>query len=334
MIKSNSYRRILVTGATGFIGRALCLELAKQGNVVHALCRNPQHPFLIKHPLIIPFKGDITDQQSLLNACKGCGQIYHTAALAKMWNRDKNKFYTVNVEGTRNVLEAARISNAEKIVHTSSCGVIGPTIKYPMNENDPRIMGYPIHYERTKYLAEILIQQYVKKGINIVIVNPSRVYGEGPVTDSNTTGKMITQYLKGKWHIIPGNGEQVANYVYLEDVVNGHFAAMQNGIAGERYILGGEDISFNQFFNQLQSISDKPCKLYNIPQKIIQFYSRLEQLKTTLTGLPPNFLPEFADRLNYDQKYISDKAVEHLGYTITSFDEGLRKTIRYYQSLN
>lgn len=122
--------------------------------------------------------------------------------------------------------------------------------------------------------------------------------------------------------------------MYLDDVVNGHIAAMQKGIAGERYILGGQDVSFNHFFNQLQLSSVKVYKLYNIPQKIIKFYSRLEQVKTKLTGLPPLFLPEFADRLNYDQKYISNKAVQELGYTITSFKEGMGKTIQYYQSLN
>ena len=326
--------KVTVTGATGFIGRKLCFALAQKGITVHALCRNIQHPLLVQHKNIIPFKGDITDTKSLLHSMHGCEQVYHAAALAKMWTRNKKEFYTINVEGTKNVLEAAQISTVKKIVHTSSCGVIGPTYKYPMNEDDPRIMGYPIHYERTKYLAELLVQEYVQKGLNIVIVNPSRVYGEGPVTESNTVGKMITKYLKGKWRIVPGNGEQVANYVYLDDVVNGHIAAMQKGIAGERYILGGEDVSFNHFFNQLQYSSIKAYKLYNIPQKIIKFYSRLEQVKTKLTGLPPLFLPEFADRLNYDQKYISNKAVQELGYTITSFKEGMGKTIQYYQSLN
>jgi dihydroflavonol-4-reductase/farnesol dehydrogenase len=324
--------KVSVTGATGFIGRKLCLELAQSGTIVHALCRNENHPLLIKHSNIIVFKGDITDSQSLLLAMEGCEQVYHTAAMAKMWCRDKNEFHKVNVEGTKNVLEAAQTLGVKKVVHTSSCGVIGPTHKYPLTEADPRIIGFPIAYERTKFLAELVVKEYVQKGMNIVIVNPSRVYGEGPITDSNTVGKMVRGYLKGKWRIVPGDGKQVANYVYVDDVVKGHIAAMEKGVTGERYILGGEDISFEQFFNEVTAISQKKYRLYQIPLLWIKLYSRMDKLKTLLTGLPPVLLPEFADRLTYDQRYRSRKAEAHLGYTITPFKQGLANTIHYFQT--
>lgn len=326
--------KVLVTGATGFIGRRLCLALAQQGWQVYALCRNPHHPFLISHPGIIPVKGDITDRNSLEAAMQQCAQVYHTAALAKMWCRDRNDFYRVNVEGTNNVMEIAKQKGVQKIVHTSTCGVIGPTFKSPMTENDPRITGFPIDYERTKYLAELAVNEYVKQGMDIVMVNPSRVYGEGPITGSNTVGKMVSSYLIGKWHIVPGDGSQVSNYVYVNDVVYGHIAAMEKGAAGSRYILGGEDISFDYFFQELQSLSGKTYRLHRVPQKLIRLYSRLEKFKATLTGMPPVFLPEFAERLNFHQKYSSNKAVQELGYTITPFKEGLEKTIRYFQMQN
>jgi len=324
--------KVMVTGATGFIGRKLCRALAQKGKTVHALCRNEHHPLLIPHTNIIPIKGDITDSKSLLHAMQGCEQVYHTAALAKMWSRNKDEFYKVNIEGTKNVLEAAQTAGVHKVVHTSTCGVIGPTHKYPMTESDPRITGFPIAYERTKYLAELLVQEYVQKGMNIVIVSPSRVYGEGPITDSNTVGKVVSGYLKGKWRIIPGDGRQVANYVYVDDVVNGHIAAMEKGITGNRYILGGEDISFEHFFKEVQAISRKKYKLYNIPQRWIKLYSHIEELKTSLTGIPPVLLPEFADRLEYDQRYSSCKAEAQLGYTITPFKQGIANTIHYFQT--
>jgi nucleoside-diphosphate-sugar epimerase len=163
-------------------------------------------------------------------------------------------YHETNVTGTRNVLEtAAKTCGVQKLVYTSTCGVWGPTIKHPMTETDPRITGFPIAYERTKYLAELEVQKFVKQGLPVVIVNPSRVYGEGPITDSNTVGKMVSGYLKGTWRFIPGNGEQVANYAFLDDVVAGHIAAMDRGVIGERYILGGHDISFNDFFKTLQA---------------------------------------------------------------------------------
>jgi nucleoside-diphosphate-sugar epimerase len=260
---------------------------------------------------------------------QGCKQVYHTAALAKMWCRDKQEYYKVNVKGTQNVLDVAIKMGIRKIVYTSTCGVWGPTLKYPMTENDPRIVGFPIDYERTKYLAELEVMAYAKQGLNVVTVNPSRVYGKGPVTDSNTVSKMVKGYLNGTWRFIPGDGNSIANYAYLDDVVNGHIAAMEKGLGGERYILGGEDISFNMFFDTLKHISGKNKTMIKLPQKLIEAYSHIESAKAKLTGLAPVFLPEFADRLKYDQKYSSQKAIDHLNYHITPFAEGLAQTIHY-----
>ncbi|NCD69581.1 NAD-dependent epimerase/dehydratase family protein [Mucilaginibacter agri] len=321
--------KILVTGATGFIGRSLSLSLAQSGLKVVALCRNTDHPYLIDHPNITPIKGDILDVPGLKNAVIGIDQVYHTAALAKMWCRNKDDYYNINVIGTRNLLNAAGEAGVKRIVYTSTCGVWGPTIKHPMHEDDPRIDGFAIDYERTKYLAEIEARKFAEQGLDVVTVNPSRVYGEGPVTDSNTVGKMVSGYLKGRWRIIPGKGEQVANYAYLDDVVKGHIAAMELGVSGQRYILGGEDVSFNTFFNTLQYVSGMEYGMVKIPQKLIEAYSRAEWLKATITGIPPVFLPEFAERLKRDQKYSSQKAISQLNYHITPFEEGLARTINY-----
>jgi len=325
--------KVLVTGATGFIGRQLTLALATAGYDVKALCRNTDHPYLIKHKNIEPVLGNILYKQSLARAMQGCSQVYHTAAIAKMWCRNPDDYHETNVNGTHIVLETAGLTGVKKVVYTSTCGVWGPTIKHPMTETDPRVTGFPIAYERTKYLAELEVQNFIKQGMQVVTVNPSRVYGQGPVTDSNTVGKMISGYLRGKWRIIPGSGEQVANYAFLDDVVAGHIAAMDKGISGERYILGGHDISFNDFFKTLQQVSGKQLGLIRIPLKAIKLYSRLQWLKTRLTGLPPVFLPEFAERLKYDQKYCSNKAVTHLDYNITPFADGLHKTVDYIKGI-
>jgi nucleoside-diphosphate-sugar epimerase len=323
---------IMVTGSTGFIGRELCLHLASQGHVVHALCRSEHHPLLPLHTNIIPFVGDILNSGSLQNAMNGCEQVYHTAALAKLWTKVASDFFRVNVVGTRNVLETAVASKVKRIVHTSTCGVWGPTLKYPVSENDPRIAGFPIAYERTKFLAELEVKAACTKGLDVVIVNPSRVYGKGPVTESNTVGKMVSAYVKGRWRINPAGGKQVSNYAYLDDVVRGHVAAMEKGIMGERYILGGEDISYNQFFHQVGEAAGRNYRLVNVSAAAIKWYSRVEWLKTTLTGLPPFLLPEFADRLRFDQRYSSQKAMRDLGYTITPFDKAIRDTVAYFQT--
>jgi len=322
----------MITGATGFIGRRLAWQLAENGHIVHALCRNAEHPFLVSHPRIKVFTGDILDGASLRRSMAGCEQLYHTAAMARMWCRNRNEFYEVNVLGTRHVLEAAREMAIAKVVHTSSCGVLGPTIRLPMTELGPRIVGFPIDYERTKYLADIETQQFSAEGMNIVTVYPSRVFGLGPVTESNTVGKIVAAYLKGRWRIIPGHGRQLCNYAYLDDVVQGHIAAMEKGRSGEGYILGGEDISYNEFFQLLAEVSGRRRRLIRLSRKLIRAFGLMESIKAGITGLPPKFLPELADRLAFDQRYSSAKAMAELDYQITPFLTGLEKTVHFLKA--
>ncbi|RZM30544.1 MAG: SDR family NAD(P)-dependent oxidoreductase [Pedobacter sp.] len=331
-VAPNKYLRVLVTGASGFIGRKLCLTLAEMGYEVTALCRDVNHPYLIRHHNIDFIKGDVLEPESLEKAMKGCYQVYHTAAMAKMWCKNDQDFYDVNVLGTRNVLSCALKLDVDRVVHTSTCGVWGPTLNLPVCENDPRAVGFPISYERTKYLAELQVKEFVKLGLEVVIVNPSRVYGEGPITDSNTVSKMVDGYIRGTWHFIPGDGKAIANYAFVDDVVAGHIAAMQNGRNGERYILGGEDVSFNGFFKTLKEITGKRRKLYKVPLGIIKAFSLVESIKSRLFNLTPYFLPEFADRLRCNQQYSSQKAAAELNYQITPFSVGIGKTINHFKN--
>jgi nucleoside-diphosphate-sugar epimerase len=328
---ADKYIKVLVTGASGFIGRKLCFSLAEMGYQVVGLCRNTSHPFLIQHRNIQFVKGDVLDEGSLLKAMKDCYQVYHTAAMAKMWCRKEEDFYDVNVVGTRNVLSCALRFGVQRVVHTSTCGVWGPTLNLPVSENDPRAVGFAISYERTKYLAEIEVKEFVQRGLEVVIVNPSRVYGDGPITDSNTVSKMVRGYLRGTWKFIPGDGKSIANYAFVDDVVNGHISAMQNGSNGERYILGGEDVSFNGFFKILKQITGMKRSLYKIPVQLIKAFSLFELAKMKLFNLTPYFLPEFADRLKCNQQYSSLKAIRELDYRITPFAVGLNKTVNHFQ---
>lgn len=330
---ANKYLTVLVTGASGFIGRKLTFSLAEMGYHVLALCRNKHHPYLLPHRNIDFIEGDILDTNSLDRILKNCYQVYHTAALAKMWCKNEDEFFKVNVLGTRNIMKCALNAGVEKLVHTSTCGIWGPTINLPACETDPRTSGFQITYERTKYLAELEVQKFMNKDLEVVIVNPSRVYGEGPLTGSNTVGRIINAYLNGTWHFIPGDGKAITNYAYLDDVVSGHISAMQNGIAGERYILGGEDISFTSFFNSLGKISRKDKHLYKIPLNVIKAYSHIEKLKALFLGTEPFFLPEFAERLKCNQQYSSAKAMTELNYQITPFLTGLERTINSIQQL-
>ena len=319
--------KIFITGATGYIGNNLAKKLANDGNILHALCRN-ENTNLLSHSNIKIFKGDITDRQSIEKAMQDCEQVYHLAAYARVWSKDPSIFYKLNVEGLKNVLDAARNFSIKKIVFTSTAGTLGPSGSRPVKEDDKRI-GEPFtEYEVTKTQAEILCKEYCNKfGMHIVMVNPPRIYGHGIITESNAVTRLIKLYMAGKWKIIPGDGKRTGSYVYIDDVVNGHILAMQNGRSGERYILGGENVSYNNFFELLAKITGKKISLIKLPVSAMMLAGNAIQLYSKITGKPPLLTPPWIKKYHHNWSLSSDKAKQELGYTYISLEEGLRKTV-------
>lgn len=322
--------QIFITGATGYIGNILANRLANEGNTVHALSRSPSKNHLLDHPNIKIFDGDITDPWSVEKAMQNCGQVYHLAAYARVWSKDPADFYRLNVEATKNVLEAARKVGVKRIVFTSTAGVLGPSGKKPVKEDDARIGEVMNDYEATKTEAETLCGQYVKDyGMDIVIVNPPRVYGPGVESESNAVSKLIKLYLKGKWRIMPGDGKRTGSYVHVDDVVNGHILAMQKGRTGERYILGGENASYQEFFDTLGKITGRKLRLYNLPVPLMLLVGYAMMFRTKLTGKPPLVTPVWVKKYFYNWSLSSQKAQEELGYNYRPLDEGLRQTVEW-----
>lgn len=329
---TKSGNAILVTGATGFIGQRLAHHLAELGETVHVLIRNINATQFLQHPLIKIFKGDIEDIESVRHAMRGCNRVYHVAGLVRFAILDTSLFYRVNVEGTRNVLEAARGLGIEKVVFTSTTGVIGPSLTMPMSEDDPRITGYDNHYEITKHLAEVVVREFYEQGVQAVIVSPSRVYGPGITTYSNGVNRFILGFIKKKFAVIPICDDVTANYVYIDDVVKGHVLAMQSGIAGEKYILGGENISFRDFTNVIRTQSGIKGVFIKIPKSLIKAGASGVQIKAWILRQAPELTPRVVDRLFQNFSFSSDKAVRDLGYIITPFSEGIQKTIAHLKT--
>jgi farnesol dehydrogenase len=331
-----THMKIFITGATGYIGNNLALRLANEGNTVHALCRNAAKQQLLQHDNIKLFDGDITDAVSIEKAMQGCEQVYHLAAFARVWAKDPSVFYKLNVDGTRNVLNAARANNISRIVFTSTGGVLGPSKDKPVTEDDARIGDVFNEYEDSKTKAEALCKQYVSDyNMHIVIVNPPRVYGPGIESESNAVSKLIKLYIKGKWKIIPGDGKRTGSYVYVDDIVNGHILAMQKGRAGERYILSGVNASYNQFFAMLAKATNKKVTLYNLPVVLMMVAGRCMMLYTKLTGRSPLLTPPWIKKYFYDWSLSCEKAQRELGYTYISLEEGMQKTVDWVkQQLN
>lgn len=319
--------KILITGATGYIGHKLAMEAARRNYTVHILVRDLQSPLLPVHPNIIAFKGDITDKESVIAAMKDCDKVMHAAAIAKLSAKDNSIFYSVNVEGTRNMLDAALASGIKKFVFTSSGAVIGPSGKYPMSENDPRIIAFENDYEISKHWAEELVKGYCRRGLFAVIVAAPRVYGPGHECNGNTMNVMLKKILTTKIAFMPTCDDIVANYAFVDDVVNGHFLAMEKGLGGEKYILGGENLSYRSFFQTIKNVADNRIKLIRIPTLFIKIWSFLYMTLCALFKKETHISPKVIDRLVQNRALTSDKAIRQLGYSITPFAQGIQETI-------
>ncbi|RZT95768.1 farnesol dehydrogenase [Ancylomarina subtilis] len=320
---------ILITGATGFIGTRLTLKLAEEGHCVHALYRSEEKAKAIAHPNVSLFKGDITDYRSIEKAVKSCEVIFHMAAYARVWAKDSDTFNRINVQGTVNVMDAAQKEGVRKIVFTSTAGVLGPSFAERVSENTERTTKYFSEYEMTKALAEEKMSEYIRKGLEIVVVNPTRVYGPGILSESNGVTKMIKLYFEGKFRWIPGNGKSIGNYVYVDDVVEGHILALEKGRSGERYILGGQNISYNSFFEQLAGLTGRKLRMIKLSLSLMLGTSYLFLLRTKILGTPPLITPNWVERFLHNWEVSSDKAIKELGYHITPLDIGLRKTLNW-----
>jgi farnesol dehydrogenase len=273
--------------------------------------------------------GDITDARSIRPALENVDRVYHLAAYARLWARDASVFYRFNVKGTENVLNEAKKSGVSKIVYTSTAGVIGPSKDRPMTEADPRITGFFNLYEQTKSEAEALAMEYAGRGLNICILNPSRIYGPGLDTGSNPVTKIIELYMKGKWKLIPGNGNDIGSYPYVDDVVDGHISAMDKGRPGERYILGGVNVTFNELMAAIKRYSGIEKKLRHVPFPVLNGVSYLMLWNAKLTGRYPMITPDWVAKYKYDWALNSSKAVNELGYTIRPLEEGIRETVEW-----
>lgn len=324
--------KILITGATGYIGHQLALYAAKKGYHVHALVRNPNADNRPLHPNITFFKGDIMNYLSVVRAAQGCRYIMHAAALAQMWHKDRSLFYRVNVEGTRHVLEAALHTGVQKLVFTSSCAVLDAAEKYPVKADEPRTTGFNNDYEVSKYCAEELVKAYHQKGLFTVVVRPSRVYGPGPDTQGNPINKLVRNVIRRGIAFMPADKAVYGNYAFIDDVVYGHFRALHDGINGQHYNLGGENLSYQKFFETIGQYAGKKIKLVPLPKTFLKGWAGFVWALHFIAGRHTNLTPKVVTRLFQNRAVCCQKSVAELGYNITPFQQGIQQTILHLQT--
>ncbi len=323
--------RILVTGATGFVGGVLVRELIKDGeHEIRALVRKDSNISNIQRldGLEITF-GDLRDKESLKKALKGCRGLYHAAAHNALWARDSRIFYDVNVRGTQNILEAAREEGVEKVVYTSSIRALGIPQKGTLANEETEFNCWHIkdHYMKSKYLAEQVCLEMAEKGLPVVIVNPTGPVGPGDIRPT-PTGKSIVDFLNGK---LPGYLDGGFNLIDVEDVAKGHILAFQKGRIGERYILGNRNISMKEFFLLLERISKVPAPKMRIPYPLALTAASALELSSKITRKPS---PLTIARVQIISKYIyfdCSKAIRELGLPQTPIELSLEKAVRWFR---
>jgi len=316
------------TGSTGFIGGKLVAKLVRQGHAVRALVRPTSKREGLEGERITAVEGDIRDQSSLQKGMEGCSAVFHLAAYAKNWARDPRTFFELNVEGTRNVLRAARLVGVERVVLTSTMVTLGPTPPGVVgDESMPRITPrFFTEYEESKTIAEREALRAAADGLPVVVVNPTRVYGPGRLTEGNSVTVMIDLYDRGRFPALLAGGANVGNYALVDDLVRGHILAMEKGRVGERYILGGENVSLRELFDLVDEVTETRHLRFNLPPRLAKAYGRLEEKKAEWFGVYPRITPGWVETFLQEWAYSSAKAERDLGYTITPLEEGIRLT--------
>jgi dihydroflavonol-4-reductase len=320
-----------VTGATGFLGSHVARVLADQGAQLRLLVRPTSNLRNLQGLKAETTTGDLRDAASLEKAMSGCDAVFHVAADYRLWVRDPNEMYRSNVEGTRAILEAARKNNVQRVVYTSSVATIGFTAKgYPADEDSPVSLPDMIgHYKRSKFIAEQIAMEAGRRGQHVVTVNPTTPVGEQDVKPT-PTGRIVLDFLKRKF---PAYVETGLNLVDVRECALGHVAALEKGRSGERYILGGENLTLKQILDKLGRITGLPSPKVKLPY-VFAFAAGMvdEAITGRMLKREPRATVETVRMGKKKMFASSDKAERELGWKIVPVEDALRRAVEWFRA--
>ena len=320
--------KILVTGATGFIGGNLARELWRRGDDVQALIRPGSNQLAIRDTGIIPIEGDILDRQSVDRAVRGCEAVFHVAAAYTFWSKDRTNVARTNIQGTINVLEAARRARVSRTVYTSTVGTIGLPKQGQGDENTPlnpeTLHG---HYKKSKHQAEQEALNIAANDMPVIVVNPTLPVGPWDVKPT-PTGKIILDFLRRK---VPAYLKTGMNVVDVADVVDGHILAMEKGRPGERYILGNQNMSLKDLFDMISKLTGFSAPRIRLPYWLVVALGYADQFaEGTLLGKEPTIPLEGVLASKVPAYVNCDKAVRELGQPQRSIEDALKQSINWF----
>jgi len=319
----------LVTGATGFVGSHVARQLVSAGQSVRVLVRTNSNLEALAGLHVEYFEGDLRDQQSLERAMYGIRSVFHVAADYRLWTPRPEELYEINVEGTRKLLAAAQHARVERIVYTSTVATIAvPRDGALPNEGTQATLDEMIgHYKRSKFLAERVAVEGVSAGLPVVIVNPTAPVGPWDWKPT-PTGRIILDFLKGK---MPAYVDTGLNVAPVEDIAAGHLLAAEKGRIGQRYILGGRNMTLKQILDALSAITGRPAPRLRLPHAVALAAGYADQWFSRIAGREPQIPVEGVKMSRHRMFVESNKAEHELGYKPTSVEAALERAVSWYQ---
>jgi dihydroflavonol-4-reductase len=323
--------RAFLTGATGFLGSHVACVLSQQGADLRLLVRPTSNLKNLAGLHAETATGDLRDPASIEKAMSGCDTVFHVAADYRLWVRDPQEMYRSNVDGTRAILEAARKAGIRRVVHTSSVATMRFTSNgHPADEDSPVSLNDMIgHYKRSKFMAEEVAIDAGRSGMHVVIVNPTTPVG-GQDIKPTPTGRIILDFLKGRF---PAYVETGLNLVDVGECARGHIAALEKGRTGERYILGGENLTLKQILDKLAAITGLSSPSVKLPYFVAFAAAAVDE---TITGRMLGREPRATiDTVRMGRKKMfasSAKAGSELGWKILPVDPALKRAVDWFRT--
>jgi dihydroflavonol-4-reductase len=321
--------KALVTGATGFLGSAVLRQLLARGWEVRALVRPASDRRNVQQLPIEIAVGDLRDRTSLDSACVGCEALFHVAADYRLWARDGGELYRTNVEGTRNIMQAALQSGIRRVVYTSSVATLGLRADgKPTDEDTPVTIADMVgHYKRSKYLAEEAVRMMADDGAPIVIVNPSTPIGPRDVKPT-PSGRMVLDAARGR---TPAYVDTGLNIAHVDDVATGHLLAYERGRTGQRYVLGGENLTLREILSMVAECARRRPPTVRLPLNAVVPLAYVSEAVALITGRAPQLTRDSLRMARKQMFFSSAKAECELGYRSRPAHVAIADAVQWFE---